>query len=61
MQRSPLIPGEINGVPVNSICYLKVDMMNDYYNEFAQHPALDHDAVFEQPKKSKRKRKKKKN
>lgn len=43
LAQSPFSPGIKDGQPVNSYCYIEIDMLDDYLNEFAKHPALDHD------------------
>lgn len=36
-----LKPGLKNGAPVNSRCYLQVDMLDEVSNDFVKHPGLD--------------------
>ncbi|MBI1306681.1 MAG: hypothetical protein GC181_08715 [Bacteroidetes bacterium] len=37
----PFTPGVKNGEKVPTRCYVEVDMMDEFYNAFARHPALD--------------------
>lgn len=40
-----LKPGIKNGVPVNTRCYLQVDMLDDISNDFVKHPGLDREKL----------------